>query len=65
MIDRTKLLEAIGNKAFFKVQEVADLLRVNHKTLREELRNGTIDCKRIGRTIRIPRKEVLDLLGLS
>ncbi|MBN1653722.1 MAG: hypothetical protein JXA30_08100 [Deltaproteobacteria bacterium] len=38
---------------------------MNHKTLREEMRKGTIAYKRVGRTIRIPRQVVLDLLDPS
>ena len=43
---------------FFTIQEVADLLRVNHKTIREEIRRGRIPCVRMGRVMRIARSVV-------
>lgn len=54
---------SVGNEpAFFTVIELAALLRVNHKTLREALRDGSIPHVRLGRTIRIPAAVVASML---
>ncbi|RJO73130.1 MAG: DNA-binding protein [Myxococcales bacterium] len=45
------------------VQELADLLRVNVKTVYEAIARKEIPgCRRVGRTIRIVRQAVLDWL---
>ena len=54
---------ALPPKHTFPVQELADLLGVNHKTIREQITAGNIQAVRLGRVIRIPRSEVLRLLG--
>lgn len=48
----------------FRVREVAELIDVDHKTLRKGIKDGDIKCIRLGRLQRIPRAEVLRLLGL-
>jgi excisionase family DNA binding protein len=50
-------------KHAFTVKETAALLGVNHKTIREQITTGAIKAIRLGRSIRIPRSEVLKLLG--
>lgn len=50
-------------KYAFSVFEVAELLGVNHKTIREQITAGRIHVTRLGRVIRIPRAEVTRLLG--
>ena len=50
-------------KHMFTVKELAKYLGVNHKTVREQITVGTIKAIHLGRSIRIPRSEVLKLLG--
>ena len=54
---------ALPDKHTFTVQDLASLLAVNHKTLLAEIASGAIKSLRLGRLIRIPRAEVLRLLG--
>jgi excisionase family DNA binding protein len=54
---------ALPMKHTFSVTEVAEFLGVNHKTIREQITAGRIGSIRLGRVIRIPRSEVLKLLG--
>lgn len=44
----------MATKRFHTVQEVADVLRVDHKTVRDAISRGEIPHVRLGRTIRIP-----------
>lgn len=53
----------LPQKHAFTVQEVAEILDVNHKTIRELIGAEKIQAMRLGRLIRIPRSEVLKLLG--
>lgn len=39
----------------YKVPEVAEILRVNPKTVYEEIAQGHLKCIRLGRVIRIPK----------
>jgi excisionase family DNA binding protein len=50
-------------KHTFSVVELASILGLNHKTIREQITGGAIRAIRLGRTIRISRSEVLKLLG--
>jgi excisionase family DNA binding protein len=50
-------------KLAFSVAELAAIMNVNHKTIREQITAGTIPVIRLGRVIRIARSEVLKLLG--
>ena len=43
------------------VREVAELLRVNPKTVYRRIWDGTINVTRIGRAIRITKTEILRL----
>lgn len=52
------------NKPALKVQEAAEVLGVNHKTVREMLEQGKLPHYRLGRTMRIPTTAVSKLLGL-
>lgn len=52
-----------AGKLVFTVQELATLLGVNHKTVRAEIDGGRLKHVRLGRVIRIPRAEVLRLIG--
>ena len=51
------------NKHSFTVAEVAELLGVNHKTVRGEIDAGRIKVVRLGRVIRIMRPEVERLIA--
>lgn len=47
------------------VEEAADVLRISRGSAYEGVRTGAIPCVRIGRTIRVPRHLLLQLLGAS
>ena len=49
-------------KFAFSVAELAEILGVNHKTIREQIAAEKVGSIRLGRLIRIPRSEVLKLL---
>ena len=53
----------MAEKHFFTVGDLAEILDVNHKTVRMEIAAGRIKHVRMGRLIRVPRAEVLRLLG--
>lgn len=40
------------------IREAAELLRVNHKTIRREIGRGTLKALRIGRVYRIRMEEI-------
>lgn len=48
---------------FWKVREVAELLRVSVMSVYRKVDTGEIESVRFGRTIRIPRRAVRKLLG--
>jgi excisionase family DNA binding protein len=50
-------------KRFHTVQEIAKILRVNHKSIREGIRRSEIPHVRVGRTIRVPAAWVESLLS--
>ena len=52
------------NKPALKVQETADLLGVNPKTVRVMLLKKLLPQIRLGRTLRIPTSAVRTMLGL-
>ncbi|MGO0122232.1 helix-turn-helix domain-containing protein [Desulfothermobacter acidiphilus] len=47
------------------VKEVARLLRIPTRTAFEHCRAGKIPCVKIGRTVRVPKKLLLERLGLK
>lgn len=51
--------------AVLTVEEAARLLRVSRGSAYEAVRSGAIPALRVGRTIRIPRRGLLELLGES
>ena len=53
----------LAEKHSFSVDEIAGLVGVNPKTVRKGIQDGNIKAVRVGRVIRIPRTEVLRLLG--
>ncbi|ACX52461.1 hypothetical protein Adeg_1359 [Ammonifex degensii KC4] len=46
------------------VREVAKLLRIPVRSAFEHCRAGRIPCVRIGRTVRVPKRKLLEKLGL-
>jgi excisionase family DNA binding protein len=60
-----ELAEAIRGKLFMTVPEVADLARVDQRTLRRAIEAGEIPAVRLGNTVRIPTAALLQLAGLS
>lgn len=45
------------------VEQVAELLRISRGTAYEGVRTGEIPAVRVGRTIRVPRVRLAELLG--
>jgi excisionase family DNA binding protein len=60
-----ELAEAIRGKLFLTVPEVADLARVDQRTLRRAIDAGKIPVVRFANTTRIPTSALLRLAGLS
>ncbi|RDV81248.1 helix-turn-helix domain-containing protein [Ammonifex thiophilus] len=64
--------QAVGGRAgdaeslpsMLTVKEVARLLRMPTKTVFEHCRTGKIPCVKIGRTVRVPKKKLLEVLNL-
>lgn len=50
---------------YFTVQQVADALQVNRKTVREMVARGELPCVRVGRSLRIPRSALDNLPVLA
>jgi excisionase family DNA binding protein len=50
--------EELLKKLFLTVNETAQILRVNHKTVRQMLRDGRLAFQQFGRAIRIPTSAV-------
>jgi excisionase family DNA binding protein len=60
-----ELAEAIRGKLFMTVPEVADLARVDQRTLLRAIEAGEIPAVRLANTVRIPTSTILWLAGLS
>lgn len=45
------------------VTRVADLLGVNHQTVRREIRRGALECIHVGACVRITKKALLQYVG--
>jgi excisionase family DNA binding protein len=60
-----ELAEAIRGKLFMTVTEVAELARVDQRTLRRAIEAGEIPTVRLGNTVRIPTAAILRLAGLE
>lgn len=52
------------SKPVLTVQQTAEILGLNHKTVREAIENGSLTVIRLGRTIRIPTSAVRAMLGI-
>jgi excisionase family DNA binding protein len=50
---------------YLSVQEAADLLRVNHKTVRAEVRRGRLPALQVGTVLRIPRAALDERLAYN
>jgi excisionase family DNA binding protein len=50
------------NKDFYKVSEVAKIMSVSRLTAYRWIKEGKIKVVRIGKTMRIPRKEIERIL---
>jgi excisionase family DNA binding protein len=59
-----ELAEAIRGKLFLTVPEVAELARIDQRTLRRAIDAGEIPTARFGNTVRIPTSALLRLAGL-
>ena len=53
----------VAHSSILTANEVAQLLRVNTKTVYDAFKNGDLPGFRIGRSIRFHRENVLSLLG--
>jgi excisionase family DNA binding protein len=49
---------------FLTIKELAAILRVDHKTIRNAIRDGRIEAVRVGRAFRIP-SAAIDALAAS
>lgn len=47
----------------WKVNEVARFLNINKQTLRNWKRDGKLNFVKVGRSVRIPREEVIRIVG--
>jgi excisionase family DNA binding protein len=52
----------MSDQEYLTTADVAALLRVNPQTVRVWVRTGKIPHVRLGRTVRIPKDELLDAL---
>jgi excisionase family DNA binding protein len=59
-----ELAEVIRGKLFMTVPEVADLTRVDQRTLRRAIEDGQLAAVRIGSAVRIPTAAFLQLARL-
>ncbi|WP_412030499.1 helix-turn-helix domain-containing protein [Deinococcus yunweiensis] len=50
-------------RLFYTPDELASVLRLSGETIRRRLRSGTLKGVHIGDTWRVPREEVLGLIG--
>ena len=58
------MMEAVAEKnEFYKVEEVAVILRVCTSTIRTRVKSGEIPCLRLGEVWRIPKKWVDEKVG--
>jgi excisionase family DNA binding protein len=60
-----ELAEAIRGKLFMTVPEVANLARVDQRTLRRAIEDGQLAVVRIGNTTRIPTAALLRLAAIE
>ena len=60
-----ELAEAIRGKLFMTVPEVAELARVDQRTLRRAIEDGQLAAVRIGNTTRIPTAALLRLAAIE
>jgi excisionase family DNA binding protein len=60
-----ELAEAIRGKLFMTVPEVANLARVDQRTLRRAIEDGQLAAVRIGNTTRIPTAALLRLAAIE
>jgi excisionase family DNA binding protein len=60
-----ELAEAIRGKLFMTAPEVAELFRVDQRTLRRAIEDGQLDAVRIGNTTRIPTAALLRLAAIE
>jgi excisionase family DNA binding protein len=60
-----ELADAIRGKFFMTVPEIANLTRVDQRTLRRAIEDGQLAAVRIGNAVRIPTAAFLRLAGLE
>jgi excisionase family DNA binding protein len=51
----------LPEKAFLRVDEIAEFYDVSHRTVREWIRVGKLKAVRVARTVRIARVDVLEM----
>lgn len=59
---RRQPTEGSLDNSMMTVAEVAEVLRLNVKTVYAECARGALPCRRFGRSIRIPRQVVVSML---
>jgi excisionase family DNA binding protein len=55
--------DGVSDYSFLTVAEVAELLKLNQQTVRNWIDQGTLPAFRVGRRVRIDRKDLEDLLA--
>jgi excisionase family DNA binding protein len=63
--DLEELAEAIRGRLFLSVPEVADLYRVDQRTLRRAIEDNQVAAVRLGNTVRIPTVAFLRMAGFE
>jgi excisionase family DNA binding protein len=48
---------------YLTIEELASILRVDHETIRNAIRDGRIDAVRVGRAFRIPTTAIEGLVA--
>lgn len=48
--------------AVYSIQEVADILKVDHKVIREAVKDGSLKAFRVGRQWRITQEALVDYM---
>lgn len=58
--DLKELAEEINlNDEFYSIDELANLLKVEHKTIRRAIKRGDIKAMRVGKVYRIRKSDIL------
>lgn len=48
----------LNNEQFYTIQELADMWKMKVGFIRKEIRNGKLECKHFGRSVRVSQKQL-------